>query len=408
MNAAKWRNAGDMKLWTLAACLLVCFYSSAASAEDREAQDGKVFVMNNEASGNVIVMMNRAADGALTRAGSYATGGKGSGPGQLPPQLGGPGPGPLPLESQDALISARRGRFLLAVNAGSNNISVMEVTDNGLRVADIVDAGGVYPNSIAYHDGLVYVTSFGAAPTLDTNGDIPTTSGFFLDERGKLHPIPGSTRVIGESGAAPADVVFSPDGRFLVIAERITGLLDVFPVRSDGRLGEKVVTPSNNLDPFGMKFTHDGVLIVTEGVDAPPHVPKPLASTTSSYRLHEDGSLETISNAVPTFQTGACWVRFTKNQKFAFTVNSGGGSLSTYSISPRGELTLVTQVAGITGSRRSAPLDEDVTRDGKYLYVIAPLLGSVFGWQIEDDGTLVPLASSVNGFPISFSGIVAF
>lgn len=407
MNAAKKRNAGDTKPWILAACLLVCIYSSVAMAEDTDKQGGKVFVMNNEASGNVIVMMNRSADGALTRAGAYATGGLGSGPGQLPPQLGGPGPGPLPLESQDSLISARRGRFLLAVNAGSNNISVMEVTENGLQATDVANTG-VYPNSVAYHDGLVYVTSLGAAPTLETNGDVPTASGFFLDEHGNLHPIPGSTRVIGVSGAAPADVVFSPDGRFLVVAERITGLLDVFRVQSDGRLGEKVVTPSNNLDPFGMMFTHDGVLIVTEGVDAAPHLPKPFASTTSSYRLHEDGSLETISNAVPTLQTGACWVRFTKNQKFAFTVNSGGGSLSTYSISPHGELALVTKVAGITGSLRSAPLDEDVTRDGKYLYVIAPLLGSVFGWRIEDGGTLVPLSSHVDGFPISFSGMVAF
>lgn len=408
MNTTRSMNAVGTKLGAFAACLLACLLSTMAFAGDEGRRQGRVFVMNNEAAGNVIVMMSRDADGSLTRAAEFATGGLGSGPGPLPPALGGPGPGPLPLESQDSLISARRGHFLLAVNARSNDISAMEVTEDGLRLTDRASSGGTFPVSIAYHDGLVYTVNLGGIPTLDSNGGIPTMTAFFLDEHGKLDPIPGSTRVIGSSGSAPADVVFSPDGRFLVVAERVTGLLDVFPVRRDGLLGDKVVTPSNNLDPFGMEFTHDGVLVVSEGVDQAPHIPKPFASTTSSYRVRDDGVLETISKAVPTLQTGACWVRFSKDQKFAYTVNSGGGSLSSYAISPDGELTLAIEVAGITGSPRSAPIDEDITPDGKYLYVDAPLIGSVRGWRVEKDGSLTPLSSHVDGFPVSFSGIVAF
>lgn len=407
MNTMRRMDAAGIRLLVLVACFVIGLSALAAFAQESNEQTGKVFVMNNEASGNVIVMMNRTADGILTRAGEYATGGFGSGPGPLPPAFGGPGPGPLPLESQDSLISARRGHYLLAVNARSNTISSMEVTRDGLRLAGTAASGGVFPNSIAYHDGLVYAVNLGGIPTLNTNGGIPTMTGFFLDEDGKLQPIPGSTRVIGDFGSAPADVVFSSDGRYLVVAERITGLLDVFPVKENGLLGEKVVTPSNNLDPFGMEFTRDGVLVVTEGVDQAPHIPKPLASTTSSFRVRDDGTLETISKAVPTFRTGACWVRFSKNQKFAYTVNSGDATLSTYSISPTGELTLVQGVAGTTGFR-SAPLDEAVTPDGKYLYVIAPSTGFVDGWRVENDGSLTPLKSNVGGFPVSFSGIVAF
>ncbi len=126
-------------------------------------------------------------------------------------------------------------------------------------------------------------------------------------------------------GSSPADIVFSPDGSFLVVSERPVSLLDVFLVSEDGSVGEKVVTPSNNLQPFGMMFTRKGILVVTEGA--------------SSYRLKDDGTLETVSRAVPTTQTAACWVRFSKDQRFAYVVNSGSGTISTYRISSRGELT---------------------------------------------------------------------
>lgn len=407
MNIKRSTNTGRRILWVFAACLLACLYSTSAFAEDRDGQPGRVFVMNNEASGNVIVMMNRAVDGTLTRAAEFPTGGLGSGPGPLPPQFGGPGPGPLPLESQDSLTSARGGRFLLAVNAGSNDITVMEVTENGLRLTDRASSGGIFPVSIAYHDGLVYTVNLGGVPTLTASPGQPTMTGFFLTEHGKLEPIPGSTKNIGSFGSSPADVVFSPDGRYLAVTERTINSIEVFPMLRNGLTGERVVTPSNNLDPFGMEFTHDGVLVVTEGVDQSPHIPKPDASSTSSYRLHEDGSLETISAAVPTFQSAACWVRFSRNQKLAYVVNSGSGTISTFTISPQGAITLSVELAGDTGGPHSAAIDEAITPDGKFLYVDSPSIGSLRAWRVEPDGSLTPL-NHVDGFPISFSGIVAF
>jgi 6-phosphogluconolactonase (cycloisomerase 2 family) len=362
--------------------------------------------MNNEASGNVIVKLARDTNGVLTRVGEYSTGGLGSGPGPLPVAFGGPGPGPLPLESQDSLISAHEGHYLLAVNAGSNDISVMAVRRDGLVVTDRGSSGGIYPVSIAYREGLVYVINLGGVPTLESSPGTPTMTGFFLSDEGKLEPIPGSTRVIGDFASSPADVVFSPDGRFLVVTERITNLIDVFPMLEDGRTGDKVVSHSSNLDPFGMEFTRNGVLVVTEGVDASPHVPKPNASSTSSYRVRDNGTLETISAAVPTEQSAACWVRFSKNQKQAYVVNSGSATISTYDISPRGKLTLAIKVAGDTG-QFGAAIDESVTPDGKFLYVDSPLIGSLRGFRIEKDGSLTPV-THVEGFPVSFSGIVAF
>jgi 6-phosphogluconolactonase len=395
------------------ACLLLFFQAGHATPqEDHGDSGGAVYVMSNLASGNTIVMLHRGEDGAMTRRGEVATGGQGSGPGPLPLEFGGTGQSPLPLESQDSLIAADQGRFLIAVNAGSNDISVLEITEDGLRVTDRASSGGIFPVSVAYHHGLVYVANLGGRPLLESSPGTPTITGFFLTKSGKLRPIPGSTRITGEFGSAPADIVFSPDGRFLVLAERPTNLLDVFPVNEDGTLGDKVVTPSNNPTPFGMMFTRKGVLVVTEAVDQIPRFPIRNASTTSSYRLRDDGTLETISRAVPTTQTAACWVRFSKNEHFAFVVNSPDGTVSSYKISPDGELTLLNGIAADTGGRLSAAIDAAITPDGKYLYVDAPhigapMIGEVRAWRVESDGSLTPV-SSVGGLPISMSGIVAF
>jgi 6-phosphogluconolactonase len=391
-------------------CLLLLCGAGVASIQqgnaEEEVQGGAVYVMNNEASDNVIVKLSRDKNGMLARSGEYSTGGLGSGPAPLPPRFGGPGPGPLPLDSQDALISAHNGRFLLAVNAGSNDISVMAVTREGLRLIDKAWSGGIYPVSIAFHNGLVYVINLGGVPTLDGSPGTPTMTGYRLDEDGRLHPIPGSTRVIGDFGSGPADVVFSPNGHYLVVTLRAADLIAVFPV-NDGVAGAEILSPSNNLDPFGMEFTHDGVLVVTEGVDAGPRNPKPNGSSTSSYRIRDNGTLETISSAVPTHQTAACWVRFSRNQKFAYVVNSASNSISTYSISPHGALTLQIEVAANTGLPFSAPIDEAVTPNGKFLYVDSPLIGSLRAFRIEADGSLTAIGH-VEGFPVSFSGIVAF
>lgn len=395
------------------ACLLLCLPIGNAVAQSLDGAAVKgVYVMSNLAEGNSIIVFDRDDQGVITRKAEVPTGGRGSGPGPLPPQFGTTNQSPLPLESQDSLVSAGEGRFLIAVNAGSNDVSVFAITKDGVQLTDRAPSGGIFPVSVAVHKDLVYVVNLGGVPLLESSPGTPTVTGFFLNEAGKLLPIPGSTRVTGEFGSAPADIVFSPDGRFLVLAERPTNLLDVFPVNQDGTLGEKVVNQSNNPTPFGMMFTRTGVLVVTESVDRIPRFAFPGGSTTSSYRINDDGTLQIISGSVPDFQTAACWVRFTADQHFAFVVNSPSGNVSTYRVSPDGELSLVFPVAADTGGPTSAPIDEAITPDGKYLYVDAPhfgapTIGEVIAWRVEKDGSLTQV-SKVGGLPISFSGAVAF
>src|SRR5215469_18663758 len=105
---------------------LVMFFLAGCALAQEDSEGGAVYVLTNLAQGNTVVAFHRNADGTLTRAEEVATGGLGSGPGELPPGFG-PGPGPNPLDSQDGLVLTEDGRFLLAVNSKSNDISVFAV-----------------------------------------------------------------------------------------------------------------------------------------------------------------------------------------------------------------------------------------------------------------------------------------
>lgn len=372
--------------------LAIPFSTVSAAAQD-DSDTARVFVLTNKAEGNTIVVLKRAADGMLSRVQEVATGGLGSGPIPLPPPIGGPNP----LDSQDALIATPDGRFLLAVNPGSNELSVLALNDEGLQLVDKVNSGGIFPVSVSIHDGLVYV--------LNSHGD-PNINGFTLDASGKLHSVPDSTRNAGIPGSAPAQVAFSPDGSILIVTERLANLIDVFRMTDQGLPGDHVQLISNNHTPFGVSFAHRHIIAITETNERVPRIPVRNGASVSTYRISGAGALEPVSAAVPDFQSAACWIRFTPNARFAYVSNTGSGTLSSYAVSPDGSLTLAEEIAADTGGPKSVPIDLSITHNGKFLYVLSSLIGTVQGYRIERDGALTHV-SSTDGFPISVQGIVA-
>lgn len=395
-------------LMLCAACLFLLVSVGNLFAEDASGRNsaGRVYLMTNQAQGNSIVVLGRSADGALAQLQEIATGGLGSGPGPLPPPFPANEPGPDGIDSQDSLALTQDGRFLIAVNAGSNDVSVFAVTPEGLRFLEKAPSGGVFPVSVAHHGNLIYVLNGGAKPGLTGGGGTPTIRGFRIDFDGRLHEIPNSTIVTGPDASGPSDAVFSPDGEALVIAEQFTQIVEVFRVDDSGLLTNPVRYHANNSVPLGVTFGRHHIMAVTEGAGLRPRVPVVDGSTMSTYRLTDNDTLVPISKAVPTNQSAACWVRFTPNGKYAYTGNTGSGSVSSFTVSPAGELTLLASVAADTGGPVSVPIDLDITSDGQFVYVIASFIGTVQGYRIEQDGSLIPVAS-FSGLPITIQGIVA-
>ncbi len=373
----------------------------AVATEQSDSQEGRVYVMKNESTANKIVVLKRDQDGRLNLLQEVPTGGIGSGPGTFPPPLPQNIPGPNGIDSQDSLVATEDGHFLIAVNPGSNDVSVLEATNDGLQLVDKVPSGGIFPISIALHHDLVYVLNGGSKPHA---GGTPTLRGFHLDHNGKLIEIEGSTIQEGPEASEASDAVFSPNGKLLIVSEQLTQRIDVFHVDDQGLLRDRTSFPANNSAPLGIAFGHN-IMAVTEGATSAPRIPIPNGSTMSSYRLTDNDTFEPISSAVPTTQTAACWVRFTPDGRYAYTGNTSSSSLSSFSVSPHGELTLLQAVAANTGMR-SIPIDLSITPNGRYLYVLGSFIGTVEGFRIESDGSLTPV-DSFGGLPITIQGIVA-
>ena len=402
--------------------MLVSICSVGACAVVNDAGEVKnmnrVYVLSNLGTGNTVLVYDRAEDGALTFLEEVSTGGFGSGPGELPPPLP-PFPGPIPLDSQDALIKTEDGRFLIAVNAGSNDLSVLAITNDGLRLVDTVPSNGTFPVSVTEHSGYVYVANAGQTPD-EFPGAAPSIAGFHLDRHGKLHEIPGSRKIVGPADASAADIVFSPDGKVLVMTELNGNMVDVFRMGNDGRPVDETRIPANSRTPFGAQFTRGNILVVVETNDTSRRLAVDKETSASSYRVAQDGTLVPISKAVPSGETAACWVRFTPDGQFAFAINAGSGSISTYKLSPEGELSLVSAVTVDTGGPFSLPIDADITADGRFLYVAAALDGlngmpqiplplkvaTIQVYRIGANGSLT-LVSKTTGVPFTTEGIVA-
>jgi 6-phosphogluconolactonase (cycloisomerase 2 family) len=338
---------------------------------------GAVYVLSNQAAGNAVLAFARAADGTLSGPVAYPTGGTGTGAG---------------LGSQGAVVLSGNGRWLLAVDAGSDEVSVFRVDAMGLTQTDRVASGGDMPISVTVHGAWVYVVNAGGA------GNI---SGFQLSASGDLSSITGSTRPLSGAGTGPAQIEFSPDGRWLVVTEKNTNMIVTYAVSHEGVAGPPQPQPSAGTTPFGFAFAGRNRLIVSEAFGGAVD-----ASATSSYALKPDGTLETLSASVGTTETAACWTVVSKNGRFAYVTNTGSASVTGYEIGRGGQLHIL-DADGKTAPTGPTPIDADFSASGRHLYVLTAGNGGISAFDVGANGNgLAPIAGAA-GLPAGAVGIAA-
>jgi 6-phosphogluconolactonase len=333
-----------------------------------------VYVQTNEADANRVLAFRRDAGGALSGPTAYPTGGAGDG---------------VPhLTSQGSVILTGDGRRLLVANAGSDDVSVFLVGDEGLELVETLPSGGRAPKSIAEHDGLVYMLNTGT----------PSVTGFRLSEQG-LEPLPGSDRPLA-ADADPAQVGFRPDGSMLAVTERGTDSIVTYEVADDGLLGAPATHPSAGPTPYGFAFTNGGTMVVTEAFGAETG-----KAAASSYRL-DNGAIEPVTRSLHNGRSEICWAVISKDDRYAFTTNFADGAVSRYAIAPDGSLALDDAVAATAVEGRTGLRDEDLTGDGRFLYAIDADAQRIFGWAVGDGGSLAPVGSW-EGVPATVAGLAA-
>ena len=335
-----------------------------------------VYVQTNDQTKNEVLAFERQADGRLAAAGRFATGGRGTGEPHL--------------ASQSSLALSDDGAWLLVVNAGSDELSLFEVRDDGLRLADFAASRGEAPTSVAVHGTLVYVLNSASA----------TIAGFEIRD-GRLADLEDSTRPLSAADADPAQIAFSVDGATVVVTERGTDSISTYAVDESGLPVGPTTIGSSGKTPYGFDFTADGAVVVTEAFGGAPG-----AAAASSYSLVEPGRLSPVSGSVADTRSEVCWAVVTHDGRFAFVTNFGDGTISSYAIGDDGSIELHNPVAGTTRFGQKGVRDEAITRDGRYLYAIDTDAQRVFGWSVTDAGELVSIGA-FEGVPPTVAGLVA-
>ena len=360
----------------LAAAIGIFGVPAAASASPSSPVVGYTYIDGNTAPANTIDGYARHADGSLTAlAGSpFVAGGAGLGTG---------------LASQGAIQATQDGRYLLAVDAGSNQISVLRITAGGVPVlvGQPVSSDGIKPVSVAVSpSGLVYAANSGAGGSNYT--------GFRLRFNGTLTPVRGSTYAVPDSSGL-GDVFFNAFGDHLIGTRTGTSQIDSFLVLPGGRL----------LAAPGSPFTGQGLGQL--GAEFSPASPSELfvsnahngarLGTVSAYHDSLLGRLSPIgSSPYADGQTAPCWVEISHDGRYLFAVNTGSGSISSYAIDPGGSLTLVGSTP-ITGG--GADIDARLSPDGRYLLVDGSGMHFISVFAVNG-GSLTEVPSSPTPLPV--------
>lgn len=348
---------------------------------------GGVYSMTNAADGNRVMAYHRADDGGLTPIQSYRTGGLGTGNG---------------LGNQGALALSQNTAWLYVVNAGSDNVSTFAINQatGALKLLQVQTAGGDRPVSLTVFRNLLYVLNAGS----------DSLQGFRIATDGKIVPLPNSRRTLSESGVGAAQVQFSRDGRTLVVTEKATNRIVSFPVGIHGHLGEMRIAESATPTPFGFAFGRRNQMFVTQAAGGSPG-----ASTLAAYKVGTDSALTAIGDPVPVFQTAACWVTVSLDNRYAWTANTPNDSIAAFELMedgrPQGlvDSSPEPQYSGLTAlPSGSRPVDLAVSDDNRYLYSLNTGTRTIGRFHIEPMGFLTPLSNGASNLPTTMNGLAAF
>lgn len=282
---------------------------------------------NNPQPGqNAVIAFRRdPANGSLHQTGKFLT--HGTGFGNATQGLG-------PDDSDQEVIASADGRFLFAVNQGSNSIAVFSIRPNGeLRRIGTYDSGGTQPVSLGLSGDRLYVANRGDALQGQTATIAPNYTAFKVGENGALSPIPGSTVTL-PLGLSPAQTLIPRNGRFLFgdnfaipgTTPPLGQTIDPFQINPDGTLQQAPGGPVNAaVTPnvlLGLAL-HPTQKIIYGGLTG--------GSAIAVFTYDAQGSVKFVTS-VADQGAGPCWVTVSADGKYLYASNTGTDSIGVFSL----------------------------------------------------------------------------
>ncbi|MCF7967871.1 MAG: lactonase family protein [Methylococcaceae bacterium] len=353
--------------------LLLCF-----SLQILPVAASQVFyTTSNNAGENQLIRFRSGSDGVMAEAGRFATGGLGTG---------------RNLQAAGSIAVSHDRQWLLAVNAGSDQISAFRLGTYGPRLTAVRDSGGKQPLSIAVSGRRVYVLNSGS-------GDI---ASFKLTAVGRLEPLAdGTVRPLSSTEARATSLGVTADGRHLVVAERGVNRLATYAIGPNGVLSPTAQTIETVAkSPYALSFLGKTIYSVFAGQG-------PEQSAVGAYRFDRQGDLVSLGTPLFSGQTAACWSALSARRRLLYAANAGSHTLTGLRLREQGWPSMLNPdgVSADTGPDNH-PRDMTFSQDGKTLAVILSGEHAMGLYRVGIGGHL-KLKQTVTGLPDAAAGLVS-
>jgi 6-phosphogluconolactonase (cycloisomerase 2 family) len=278
---------------------------------------------------------------------------------------------------------------VFAVNAGDNSVSSFKISEDGtVSLVGKYSTVGIRPTCVAQRGNLVYVLT--SAGTMGAGA----IEGFSFDtSTGVLSTINNSLTVLpNNSNASQVGFVYD---NVIAITERTTNIISTYVLNGQNIPSNRQTISSAEPGPYGYAVGNNGNIYVAE---ASP------SSSMSSYKVSTNGQIsliKTLSNN----QGGACWSVLNLDESIVYSTNAGANTISSFNISTTGELT-ATQIAYNMGAG-SGPVDAGMSKDGKYIYVLANGADKIYGYTVAGN-TLTIISGATMFVPGAAFGLAAY
>lgn len=387
------------------------FVMSSCHKQDapQPSKEPVIYVENNDFHDNknaILAFRINAAGKMESLPGSpFLTGGAGLG---NPAQILGP-------DDQDTpIMITADGKFLLAVNGGSNTIAVFAINaDGSLRAVpgSPFSSRGETPVSLAGMDNYIFAVNKSQNP-LSPVSMKPNYVSFTISATGSLSPVAGGKFETTE-GSSPAQALVSNDHKFLFgvdflgfMADPPVGTLRSFIINTTGTLtpaaGTPQMLPGNNGGALGLwQHPKDNTL----------YVGFPVSSRIGVYEINPASGSLTYSKSVSA-GAAACWLRTNKQGDRLYVLNSAEATVGIYNISSSLNPVFMDKLKlkksgptyGAMNTATSEPFNFTFSPSGKILYVVSQHTNADFSignynyfhtLQVMQDGTLAETTEPV-------------
>jgi hypothetical protein len=285
----------------------------------------------NPGQNAILAYKENTTTGALTALpnGRFLTGGTGYR--NAGPQLG-------PDDSDKEVISTPDGKYLFAVNQGSNTVAEFLIKNNGnLQLASDApfSSGGTEPVSLSFSNDQLHVLNRGNSAEGTAGTIAPTLASFFVGEDGNVFPVPSAT-ITFSLNLSPAQVLTSADGKFTFVDNFATpsnlkvslaNTIEPFIDNGNGTLtpvaNGKAGLPTN--PPLVLGLVEDPVHHILYSGQAP-------SGGVATFTYNDTTGKVAYVGAVASPGKATCWLNISPNGKYLYATDSATDAISVYSL----------------------------------------------------------------------------